>query len=265
MARVNWFHCSIDCSTFSWASLSNTGYRSVEGAALTVKAISADRMLDKMLRLSDRFIAQNTNILITFESPDHGSFKSNGQVQRKLLESGWWLARTDYCSAASAWLDGDVWTAKDGVGLEGAVWPRKTTVLLFYGLGDVGCQPLVFPRCQQGLCRMIVPGHQHHARVLCSRSERLQSGQQRVEGSYKSLIPKGLFLLILELYEQWQAQQDEHTSWCLKCSEGGDDLLMCDDCPNVQHRQCQKLCDPDEHELWLCDMCYLRWELSYGG
>ena len=92
MSRVNWFHCSIDCTSFSWASLSNTGHRTVEGAALTVKAISADRMLALMFNVADWLIRENDQILITFESLEHGSFKSNHQVQQKLLGWGWWLS-----------------------------------------------------------------------------------------------------------------------------------------------------------------------------
>ena len=42
----------------------------------------------------------NSKALITFESPKHGSFKSNAQVQAMLRLEGFWLVELDYC----AWL-----------------------------------------------------------------------------------------------------------------------------------------------------------------
>ena len=145
MSRVNWFHCSIDCTSFSWASLSNTGHRTVEGAALSVKAISADRMLALMFNVADWLIRENDQILITFESPEHGSFKSNHQVQQRLLGWGWWLSKVDYCAVSDIQLDGAVY--EEGEGLGGGVWPKKTTIILHFGLGDLGCELNILPRC----------------------------------------------------------------------------------------------------------------------
>ena len=263
--RVNWFHCGLDCATYSYVSLSNTGYRTVEGAALTVKAVCADRMLASMFKAADQFIRVNPAILITFESPDHGSFRSNRQVQEKLLEDGWWLLRTDYCAAAMESLDGVVTVTTDrrldAFGLDGGVWPRKTTVMLTYGLGDLGCTEDLLPRCNPATCRMMVPNTQLHARVLCSNSESLEPGQLRVDRLSKSFTPKGLFFRMLEAYEQWQSKADGYSSWCAKCGEGGDDLLICDraGCGRVQHRTCPHLdIDTLGSAKWFCDICVLR-------
>ena len=170
------------------------------------------------------------------------------------------MSRVDYCAVAHAYYDGEVWG--DGDGLDGGVWPMKTTIVLYYGLGDLGCEMGIFPRCEgPGKCRMMVPGQKYHARVLCSRSEGLKKGQQRVEGNAKSMIPAGLFVRFLELHEQWVATQDRFASWCSKCGEGGDDLIMCDGggCGRVQHRHCQHLCDPDAQEWWMCDLCMMKY------
>ena len=83
-----------------------------------------------------------------------------------------------------------------------------------------------------------------------------------MEGFHKSMMPKGLFLRFIELHERWLALKDTFTSWCTKCGEGGDDLLMCDrdGCGRVQHRSCSKLCDPDAQEEWFCDLCTMQHE-----
>ena len=140
----------------------------------------------------------------------------------------------------------------------GGVWPKKTTIILHFGLGDLGCEINILPRCLQGRCRMIVTGTRYHARVLCSRSEGLKPGQVRVEGKQKSIIPKGLFVRLLDLHEKWLASKDDFSSWCTKCGEGGVGLLMCDseNCSRVQHQECPKLCSSDDQEWWLCDLCF---------
>ena len=77
--------------------------------------------------------------LCTFENPEHGNFKSQILVQDLLMQEGWMLFFTDYCAVASAHLG-------DGV------QPKKRTIVLGYGLGEVG----ELPTCAGRFCPMVV-------------------------------------------------------------------------------------------------------------
>ena len=95
-----------------------------------------------------------SNGLFTFESPEHGSFRSSIMVQGILTRPHWMLFYTDYCSVASDWLN-------DGL------QPKKRTVILAYGPGEQGelqlCTGREFP--------MVIPGTLHHRLVICPRTE----------------------------------------------------------------------------------------------
>jgi hypothetical protein len=259
--RIDWLHVSIDCRSFSWASLSNiaSAHRTVEGAALSTLAITHNHMLYLMFQLSDWLIKVNPDILITFESPFHGSFKSQHLVQERLWSgSGWWLLHTGYCAAADEQLDGANWVV-DGEYV-GGWWPHKRTSVFVFGLGDLAPQPDILPVCNINTCRMVVPNKTYHAYVLCSRAQGLQPGQQRTPISDKALIPKGLFYRLFMAHVRWLEIRDGSSSWCYKCGEGGQDLLMCDSagCNHVQHASCLKLCDPRNQDWWVCDLCYIK-------
>ena len=82
-------------------------------------------MLALMFNVAEWLIRENDQILITFESPEHGSFKSNHQVQQRLLAWGWWLSKVDYCAVADVELDGAVYEEGDMHMVWGEVFGQK--------------------------------------------------------------------------------------------------------------------------------------------
>ena len=89
---------SLACTTWSWACLSKKRYRTLEGAALDYEAQVVEKLLALTLKAAKDLHKVNGKALITFESPKHGSFKSNAQVQAMLRIGGFWLVELDYCA-----------------------------------------------------------------------------------------------------------------------------------------------------------------------
>ena len=83
---------SLACTTWSWACLSKKRYRTLEGAALEYEAQVVEKLLALTPKAAKDLHKVNGRALITFESPKHGSFKSNAQVQAMLRLEGFWLA-----------------------------------------------------------------------------------------------------------------------------------------------------------------------------
>ena len=57
-----------------------------------------EKLLGLTLKAAKDLHKVNSKALITFESPKHGSFKSNAQVQAMLRIEGFWLVELDYCA-----------------------------------------------------------------------------------------------------------------------------------------------------------------------
>ena len=57
----------------------------------------------------------NGKALITFESPNHGSFKSNAQVRAILRIEGFWLVEMDYCETLDNAVHGPADNCQGGV------------------------------------------------------------------------------------------------------------------------------------------------------
>ena len=55
-----------------------------------------EKLLALTLKAAKDLHKNNGKALITFESPKHGSFKSNAQVQAMLRVEGFWLVELDY-------------------------------------------------------------------------------------------------------------------------------------------------------------------------
>ena len=53
---------------------------------------------------------------------------------------------------------------------------------------------------------------------------------------------------------------DGHDSCCAVCREGGDDLLLCDGCPQVYHIKCAGLSRVPQTEQWFCHKCDVQKE-----
>ena len=260
LSCISWIHASVECSTYSWAGMSVVTHRTIEGAAVSATAVHHTKMLRSMVRLAERYVQATPTGLFTFESPRHGSFKSQTDIQGLLASEGWMLFVTNYCAAACPFLDGMVYE-KDG-GLSGAVWPSKTTVIVAYGLGDKG----ELPQCLGSDCRMMVPGQTYHAKVICSTSQGFKPQQSRVKSEDKSMIPKGLFQAILNKHEEYKKQCDGSAFYCFKCGDGGEELLVCDTdgCPRVQHAGCDKIMST-EFDDWYCDICCMTYQLDLSG
>ena len=96
-SRLHSYHVSLACTTWSWACLSKKRYRTLEGAALDYEAQVVEKLLALTLKAAKDLHKVNGKALITFESPKHGSFKSNAQVQAMLRIEGFWLVELDYC------------------------------------------------------------------------------------------------------------------------------------------------------------------------
>ena len=95
-ARLHSYHVSLACTTWSWPCLSKKRYRTLEGAAIDYKAQVVEKLLALTLKAAKDLHKCNDKALITFESPKHGSFKSNAQVQAMLRVEGFWLVKLDY-------------------------------------------------------------------------------------------------------------------------------------------------------------------------
>ena len=95
-ARLHSDHVSLACTTWSWAYLSKKRYRTLEGAAIDYEAQVVEKLLALTLKAAKDLHKVNGKALITFESPKHGSFKSNAQIQAMLRVEGFWLVELDY-------------------------------------------------------------------------------------------------------------------------------------------------------------------------
>ena len=95
-SKLNGYHVSLACTTWSWACLSKKRYRTMEGAALDCEAQVVEKLLALTLKAAKDLHTINGKALITFESPKHGLFKSNAQVQAMLRIKGFWLVEMDY-------------------------------------------------------------------------------------------------------------------------------------------------------------------------
>ena len=73
-------------------------HRTLEGAAIDYEAQVVEKLLALTLKAAKDLHKVNGKALITFESPKHGSFKSNAQVQAMLRVEGFWLVELDYCA-----------------------------------------------------------------------------------------------------------------------------------------------------------------------
>ena len=71
-------------------------YRKLEGAALEYEAQVVEKLLALTPKAAKDLHKVNGRALITFESPKHGSFKSDAQVQAMLRLEGFWLVEMDY-------------------------------------------------------------------------------------------------------------------------------------------------------------------------
>ena len=80
-SRPNSYHVSLPCTAWSWACLSKKRYRTLEGAALDYEAQVVEKLLTLTLKVVKDLHKVNGKAMIMFESPKHGSFKSNAQVQ----------------------------------------------------------------------------------------------------------------------------------------------------------------------------------------
>ena len=97
-SKLHSYHVSLACTTWSWACLNKKRYRTLEGAALDYEAQVVEKLLALTLKAAKDLHKVNGKALITFESPKHGSFKSNAQVQAMLRIEGFWLVEMDYCA-----------------------------------------------------------------------------------------------------------------------------------------------------------------------
>ena len=70
----------------------------MEGAALDYEAQVVEKLLALTLKAAKDLHKVNGKAMITFESPKHGSFRSNAQVQVMLRIEGFWLVELDYCA-----------------------------------------------------------------------------------------------------------------------------------------------------------------------
>ena len=194
----------------------------------------------------------NPNSLITFESPMHGNFKSQPEVQEALRKPNWWILHGDYCAMADEENDGLVQVK--GKKVTGSLWPKKPTVVLAHGVS----WDFKLPSCKGTDCRMVIPGTNRHVLVICKQDDMIK-GQRQVDSSSKARIPLGMYMLILKNHAEWIQRNDGYSSWCLKCGEGGSELLMCDNsvCNRVQHSSCSKLCE-EAKEQWFCDLCEME-------
>ena len=97
-SKLDSHHVSLACTTWSWAGSSKKRYRTMEGAALEYEAQVMKKLLALTLGAATDIHRENGKALITFESPKHGSFKNNAQVQAMLQIEGFWLVEMDYCA-----------------------------------------------------------------------------------------------------------------------------------------------------------------------
>ena len=89
-----------------------------------------EKLLALTLKAAKDLHKVNGKAMITFESPKHGSFKSNAQVQAMLRIEGFWLVELDYCAMADETLDGAVYGPAGN--RQGGVQPKKSTVVLTF-------------------------------------------------------------------------------------------------------------------------------------
>ena len=251
LSEVDVFHVSFDCSTYSVAGRAAKIHRTVDGSAVTQEAVHQSKMLHTIFKLAYWLTEINSQCLITFESPARGSFRSQPEVQQALRKPNWWLLTGDYCANASESFDGKV--HGNSTNRQGGLWPQKPTVILTYGVD----WHFKLKACDASQCRMTIPGKNQHVLVICN-NEGMVKGQRLVDQHSKAYIPLGLYISILEAHAEWIQGRDGYSAWCLKCGDGGSDLLMCDtQCHRVQHRSCPKICSEDESK-WFCDLCCIQ-------
>ena len=116
-SKLHSYHVLLACTTWSWACLSTKRYKTLEGATLDYEAQVVEKLLALTLKAAKDLHNINVEALITFESPKHGSFKSNAQVQAMGRIEGFWLVELDYCAWPTRhW----TWTGGQSTGWGGA-------------------------------------------------------------------------------------------------------------------------------------------------
>ena len=158
---------SFDCTTLSRAGACNSQeVRTSGGGAVSLPAQYDSRHL-RALCHTLRFLAKVApRALLSVENPWAGYFKEHRLIQEMIEEGIFFLYRTDFCAAATMELDGDVWQSATG-SLVGGVFTMKPSALLVRGVDPHKFTP---PRCKGRDCRMVIPGTQHHAWVIQSKS-----------------------------------------------------------------------------------------------
>lgn len=254
LADITMLVLYMDCTTFSWASLSSaTDHRSLEGAPKSYLAQSHTAVLTSIL---DDIVlpmrAQYPNVLVWLENPAHGSFRLSAPVTR-LQEEGWWVLTGDHCAGASAELDGPV-RSTTGAQIEAGLFPLKRSVYVVpklldpHWVGDL-------PRCTRAVpCAMKIPGTDRHVRVICARPGLLEA--QAVSGStMKARVPLGVIGHLRRLWHLAMTGADGWESYCERYGDGGT-VMTCTSpgCTRVQHEKCSGR-DQSRNYEWICDRC----------
>ena len=90
-SKIDTYHVSLACTTWSCSCLSKKRYRTIEGAALEYEAQVMEKLLALTLKAVKDLHQGKCKALTPFDLPKHGSFKSNAQVRAMLRIKGFWL------------------------------------------------------------------------------------------------------------------------------------------------------------------------------
>ena len=180
-----------------------------------------------LARLVLRLVRCKPMAMVTFENPNHGSFKSNAVVQSLLRRPGWWMVAFDYCAMAREDYDGAILGPANR--REGGLTALKTSVMVVYGIDDDPEEGLL--RCAVKKCRMVVPGTKRHVLLICKPQGGFGTGQQKIEDGKRPIMPLGVYVHFLEKHFKWRQQCDGCAFYCYKCGKASGErqhLALCD-------------------------------------
>lgn len=266
VSRIDWVHCSFDCTTQSLASASKAVHRNSAGAPTSWDAHQSDKTIAATLHILAQLVDKAPRMLCTVEQPRHSVFTSHPSVRQLTTMGLWQLLQSSHCKAADPILDGPVTNDSQCPGL----FPQKDTIWLVSGLPPRSS----LSKCKMD-CDMLTPdGSVHRLLISMPSAHPLKPGQHVIrQVGHKGRIPLGIMHELWEQHQQVRFLPDSADYECATCgkehSTRSDPLLICEGgnsryrCTRVQHKTCAGLSTLDKiPDNFICSTCSASMEMG---
>lgn len=256
---IRGIHVSFDCTTTTYASAANKNkHRELTGEMISIQSQIDEKGKDRAIRVIERIVNENPEIMISIENPWHASFRRMSLMQSlvRKAENDFWMMKEDLCANCDEVYDVII----DGKSGEvGKYWsPLKPTTMIIHGVNPV---KYCMRECLKEECPMTLPGTGLHKYIVSSKDGTKEDhGQQKViKKEWNSILPVGLFRKIWKYHLQWKADKPVSAYFCAICANilTKGEMVSCTNigCVKVQHRKCSVSIATED---WKCDTCFHR-------